>query len=112
MRIISFFLLLSLTNADAQTIDTVKGAKAWKNTYLQTDVYGKMNNGHYYNIGFVNLYDSNGKMKGIQVVRLDLTTGNAIHKILPGGWPADLFANAFDSLGNVYFGFNSNNRKI
>lgn len=108
MRIIlSALIMFFYLHSTAQVINK---AKAYQNTFMYANLMGGVTReGHIYTVGFVNHYDSIGDSKDIEVLRINLTNGSIISKILPGIYSAAsaLWTSAKDSTGKTFIGFNS-----
>jgi len=113
--IFSILLLVVLkTEAQTFTIDTLKNALAFTNTYMPFTTYGTTRNGHIYAFGFINKYAPDGRGLPMTLVRIDLNTKAVTYKELKGTGSSTsaLWSMAFDSKGFFYLGLNTNNRKI
>lgn len=106
--------------ANAQTIDTLTNARAYQPNFLALTQFGltylqagMTSENHVWMAGF-NLVDSSGYAKPFQVVRIDCNTHATTTKTIPNTYSSNsmLWLNFFDSLGNLYIGLNSGNRKI
>lgn len=115
MKKLLYILFFFSTVASAQyTLDTTN-MKAWSTTYMNTGVYGRMSNGHFYNASFVMHY-FNGNTNtpdSIEVVRADLTNHTTTSKIMqhPSGIGM-IWRTVFDSLGQFYIGMANIRRDI
>jgi hypothetical protein len=114
---ILFFLPLLV---NAQTIDTLPNARAYQPNFLALTQFGltylqagMTTENHVWMAGF-NLVDSAGYAKPFELVRIDCNTHVVTTKTIPNTYSSNsmLWLNFFDSLGNLYIGLNSGNRKI
>lgn len=105
--------ILISTTATAQTIDTITNAKAYASNYIRTPIYGLTTDGHAYTIGFKLSY-TGSTPNPMDVIRVDLDAHTTSSKTLSYTSSSTSFywRHVFNSLGEVYLGLNSGNRKI
>ncbi len=99
--------------SNAQTIDTLTNAKAYASNYIRTPIYGLTTNNHAYTIGF-KLSFTGATPNPMDVIRVDLDAHTTSSKTLSYTLSSTSFywRSVFNSLGEVYLGLNSANRKI
>ncbi len=112
--LVAAILFLTSLSCPAQTIDTIFKAMAFTNTYISLPFFGTTSNGHIWSVGLNNHYDANGIAQPIEMVRVDLTTGNVTYKTLLGTTSnaGVYWSYTFDSLGNFYLGLDAAKREI
>ncbi len=101
--------ILFYSTTKGQTIDTLTNAKAYQSNYIRTPIYGTTTSGNAYTVGFKLSFAN-----PMDVIRVDLDAHTISAKTLSYTLSSTSFywRHVFNSLGEVYLGLNSNNRKI
>lgn len=114
IRLIALPIILFSCPASAQTVDTLTNAKAYQSNYIRTPIYGTTTNGNAYTVGFKLSFNADGSANPMDVIRVNLDAHTTSSKTLSYTLSSTSFywRHVFNSLGEVYLGLNSNNRKI
>ncbi|QEC65886.1 hypothetical protein FRZ67_00680 [Panacibacter ginsenosidivorans] len=114
-KILWIFLLAGFTSsAQSYTLDTLFNATAYANSFLLLPFTGTTNTGSKYIAGFNQQIDKYGNQHELEIIRIDLTTGNVTNKKLTGftGGKGYYWNYTFDKYGSLYLSMYYPTRKV